>query len=94
MNRLLSLFAVTILMVALNSNCEKSNVRADDNVPGENDALDKITSGVYQKHDLLKGKRIGIFSFTSLEGKEIAEGKQLSSLPISNLPFSFFSNSL
>lgn len=79
MNRLLSLFTASILIAALNSNCEKSNVRADDNVPGENEALDKITSEIYQKHDLLKGKRIGIFSFTSLEGKEIAEGKKLSS---------------
>lgn len=79
MNRLLSVFAVTILMIGLHSSCEKSTVRADNNVLDEEEALDKITSEVYQKHNLLKGKRIGIFSFTSLDGKEIAEGKQLSS---------------
>ncbi len=79
MNRLLSLFTAALLMIAFNSSCEKSTVRADDNVPGENEALDKITSEIYQKQDILTGKRIGIFSFTSLDGKEIAEGKKLSS---------------
>ena len=79
MNRLLSAFAVTILTIGLHSSCEKSTLRADSNVLDEEEALDRITSEVYQKHNLLRGKRIGIFSFTSLDGKEIPEGKQLSS---------------
>jgi predicted transcriptional regulator len=85
MKRLISSFAVAILMMALHVNCEKSNVRADDTILDENSAVDKISSDIYEKHNLLKGKRIGIFSFTSLDGKEITEGKKFSAKLLESL---------
>ncbi len=78
MKRLISSLSVAILMMALNVNCEKSNIRAEVNILDENSAVDKISSDIYEKRNLLKGKRIGIFNFTSLEGKDITEGKKFS----------------
>jgi hypothetical protein len=53
----------------------KPLIFATDN---ESSAVNKVASEILDKKDKLKDKKIGIFYFTNLDGKETAEGKRLS----------------
>jgi hypothetical protein len=46
--------------------------------PIEDKALDELAQKMLSQSDKLKGKRIGVFKFTSIEGKETPEGARVS----------------
>ena len=69
-------FSVIIIIFAFISiQCFESISFAASN---EDKALDEVAQAMLLKADKLKGKRIGIFKFTSLEGKESPEGARIS----------------
>jgi hypothetical protein len=46
--------------------------------PNEDKALNELAQNMLSQSDKLKGKRIGVFKFTSIEGKETPEGARVS----------------
>ena len=46
--------------------------------PNEDKALNELAQNMLSQSDKLKGKRIGVFKFTSIEGKETSEGARVS----------------
>ncbi|MBN2403441.1 MAG: hypothetical protein JXN64_13765 [Spirochaetes bacterium] len=55
---------------------------ADSN---EEKAIDKLSKQILLQSDKLKGKRIGMFKFSSIEGKETPEGARISDLLLEKL---------
>lgn len=67
------------VMIVSSFFCAKNistNAKSNDAVTEEN-AIEKITVDISDKKDVLKGKKIGIFNFSNLEGKETNDGKRL-----------------
>lgn len=69
------LSTVIIFTIFISGQSFELNVYAASN---EDKALDEVAQAMLIKADKLKGKRIGVFKFTSLEGKESPEGARIS----------------
>ncbi|MCP4129597.1 MAG: hypothetical protein GY754_01150 [bacterium] len=69
------LFLSSIISCGSGSNRKISN---KGSLPSENDAIIKISHEIYSKQAVLQNKKLAIFNFTNLDGKEIEEGKRIS----------------
>jgi len=73
------LFLFLIVFTGSSILCSK-NMRAlrSSNKLDENRALEKLADEIYNKSNILKDKKLAVFNFSNLDGKETDEGKRLS----------------
>lgn len=63
----------------MTSSCTSKNTKSSDSTTlNEDEAVKKLATDIYSKYEILKDKRIGAFDFSTLDGKDIPEGKRLS----------------
>jgi hypothetical protein len=51
----------------------------------EDEAIEKAAAEIYRNSSSFKGKKVSVYAFTNLEGKETAEGKRISNKILSKL---------
>jgi len=71
------LFLILAITILSQGTCARKETTIPVSPLDENRALEHIAQSVYQKHDRLQGKKIGIFNFTTIDGKDISHGKEL-----------------
>jgi hypothetical protein len=71
------LYLILALTILSQGACARKGPTIRESPLDENRALDYIAHEVYHQHDRLQGKKIGIFNFTTIDGKDILHGKVL-----------------
>ena len=79
MKKIISSVSFVVFISLLILSCSSvGQSRSDQELLNEDDAIERLASDISMKSDILKDKKIGIFYFSTLEGKENAAGKRLS----------------
>jgi hypothetical protein len=78
-----TLFIISCLVCM--KNAASSQEKTDVEILREDAALEKIAGEILKKSDVLKNKKIAVFYFSNLEGKETPDGKRLSHKLLENL---------
>lgn len=71
------LFLILAITILSHGTCARKRTTFRESPLDENRALDQIAHEVYQQYDRLQGKKIGMFNFTTIDGKDISYGKEL-----------------
>ena len=77
----LCIFVLCIDMTVLS----RHNVQAADRVLSEDDAVKKLAEDINDKKKTYENKKLSIYNFCNLEGKETEEGKRISKKLLGNL---------
>jgi hypothetical protein len=78
----LKMFLSIVIVYSVISCADNSNVRkegnADNKINSEDVAVTRITDSIYSKKTIYENKKLAIYHFSNLQGKETEEGQRLS----------------
>ena len=76
------ILSMTFISISILSCSRSRSVRiattTDQTLLNEESAIQKLLDDIFAKYEILKSKKIGIFDFSTLDGKENPDGKRLS----------------